>query len=487
MSDGKFESDLVDRIGDFYADPLGFVLFAFPWGESGGALEEFDGPDEWQRRLLLELGDCVRRGDDVRFSTASGHGVGKSTLVAWIVLWFISTRQSPQIVVTANTSEQLSSKTWRELAKWWKLGINSHWFSRTATKFYHKSHPEDWFASAVPWSAERPEAFAGTHERHVLIIFDEASAIDDVIWETAEGAMTTAGSMWLNFGNPTRNSGRFFECFHRFKHRWRTFKVDSREAKMADQNVIAQWVEDWGEDDDFVRVRVRGVFPRTSMTQFISTDSVMRGREYDAEPGIWEHMPVILGVDVGRFGGSKTVIAARQGRKCHRPQTYMQLDTMEVAARVVEAIGYWNPVAVFIDGAGVGGGVVDRLNMLGYRQITFEVQWGSSPKDRKRFLNKRVESWFRMKTYIEGGGVDLPDNDDLQRELTSIEYGYTQNDLMRLERKEELMSRGLDSPDLADAYAFTFAEEIWDSDPYDDDFADTTYNTNFKTSIITGY
>jgi len=137
----------------------------------------------------------------------------KTALVAWLIYWFISTRPHPQIVVTSNTKSQLETKTWRELAKWHKLAINSHWFEWTATKFYYKQHPETWFAAAIPWSKERSEAFAGTHEQHVLVIFDEASLVDDSIWETTEGAMTQPGAFWCVFGNPTRNTGRFSECF----------------------------------------------------------------------------------------------------------------------------------------------------------------------------------------------------------------------------------------------------------------------------------
>src|SRR5207342_2270793 len=129
---------------------------------------------------------------------------------------------------------------------------------------------------AVPWRADRPEAFAGTHEQHVLILMDEASAIADLIWETTEGAMTTPGALWLAFGNPTRSSGRFKECFAggRFAHRWQTTQVDSRTAKMADQAQIEQWLTDYGEDSDFVRVRVKGLFPRQAVGQFIGEDLI---------------------------------------------------------------------------------------------------------------------------------------------------------------------------------------------------------------------
>ena len=154
-------------------------------------------PDDWQAEDLRAT-VLNRRG-----AVASGHGVGKTRLVASKIHWFLSTRPYPQVVVTANTETQLSTKTWRELHKVNANAKNKDWFEPTATRFCLKDAPETWFAAAIPWTEKRSEAFAGTHEKHVLYLFDEASAISDSIWEVSEGAMTTEGSMWWVYGNPT--------------------------------------------------------------------------------------------------------------------------------------------------------------------------------------------------------------------------------------------------------------------------------------------
>ena len=127
----------------------------------------------------------------------------------------MSTRPHLSGVVTANTMSQLSTKTWRELALWYKRLINRHWFKWSATKFWHVEHPETWAVHATPNSEHNSEAFAGLHAKYVLMIFDEASAIPDKIWEVAEGALTDSDTeiIWLAFGNPTRSTGRFRECF----------------------------------------------------------------------------------------------------------------------------------------------------------------------------------------------------------------------------------------------------------------------------------
>ena len=266
----KLDIELIEDIAAFYNDPEGFVRYVFPWGQAGTPLANETGPDTWQCDVMGEIRSALLAGDSadkalqtaIQIAVSSGHGIGKTGFVAWIILWFMSTREFPQVVVTANTKTQLTTKTWRELSKWHKLAINRDWFDWTATKFAHVLYPEVWFAAAIPWTEHNSEAFAGTHEKHVLVVFDEASAIADKIWEVTEGAMTTPGAMWLAFGNPTQTTGRFAQCFGKFKHRWATRQIDSRTAKMANKAQIQKWIDDYGEDHDFVRVRVRGVFPR---------------------------------------------------------------------------------------------------------------------------------------------------------------------------------------------------------------------------------
>ena len=187
-----FEIMLASDIGSFTRDPLRFVLYAFPWGQ--GELTDFDGPDEWQRGILGIIGEKLKSGastDDafkeaIKVAVASGHGIGKSALVAWIILWAMSTCPDTKGVVTANTENQLRTKTWAELAKWHRLCICGNWFDCTATALISKEpgHEKTWRVDSIAWSERNTEAFAGLHNkgRRVLIVFDEASAIPDVIW-----------------------------------------------------------------------------------------------------------------------------------------------------------------------------------------------------------------------------------------------------------------------------------------------------------------
>lgn len=453
---------LAEKVGEFYADPLGFVLFAFPWGKPGTRLEKQDGPDDWQIEVLEEIGAAVKAGMTVQDAmpileaVASGHGIGKTALIAWIVLWFIATRQHPQIIVTAGKKDQLTGKTWRELAKWWKLCLCGHWFHWTATKLEHVLFPETWFAHAIPWSKSAPENFAGTHEEHVLVIFDEASAIDDLIWEVTDGAMTTPGAMWIAFGNPTKTVGRFAQCFGKLKHMWRTRHIDSRTAKMANRKVLDQWIEAYGEDSDFVRVRVRGLFPRAGNLQFIDLETVEASFKREARG--YENAAKVMGVDVARHGDDQSTIVKRQGSWTAPIKRLRIPDTMQLASRIAEEIDDWKPDVVFVDATGIGWGVVDRLHQLGYNQV-IGVQVGENADQPERFKNRRAEIWYRMREWLKSGGCLVEDR-ELEGELTEPEYGFDDKQRYVLESKEDMKSRDLASPDGADGLSLTFTSPV---------------------------
>ncbi len=460
MTDSEFESQLIDDMAAFYDDPLGFVYYSFAWGYD--ELAGQDGPDVWQSKVLEEIGAKIKENPDVsiREATASGHGIGKTALTAWLCLWAMSTRPHLSGVVTANTMSQLSTKTWRELALWHKRLINRHWFKWSATKFWHVKEPETWYISAEPNTEHNSEAFAGRHAKYKIIVFDEASAIPDKIWEVTEGAMTDPRSMWFVFGNPTKNTGRFKACFTTDKGRWDTRQIDSRTAKMTNKEELNEWIKAYGLDSDFVRIRVLGLFPRLGAMQFIPTDVVEKAMLSEVPYEAWCMIPVVVGVDVARYGGDRSCISIRQGRKLHEIRKFRELNTMQLSAQVVVAMkDYGGAAAVFVDGVGVGAGVVDRLQMLGFAVI--EINGGATAFDETQFYNATAEQWFRMREWLKG--ADLPrDDNELRLELTGREFYFDDKERIRMERKKDMRKRGLDSPDAADSLAHTFAAELGD-------------------------
>jgi hypothetical protein len=468
---------LLQRIGRCRFDPLGYVMYAFPWGRAGTALAGETGPEPWQREVLQKLGEGLQQRDKtsaeaVRQAIASGHGVGKSALVAWIILWALSTLRDTRGVVTANTEGQLRTKTWPELAKWHALAVNKYWFTYTGTSLFYSAQPghdRTWRVDAITWSENNTEAIAGLHNkgRRAFALFDEASAIADGVWETIEGALTDAGTdlFWLAFGNPTRTTGRFRECFAggRFAHRWQPRQIDSRSVSMTNKTQIATWVHDYGEDSDFVRVRVKGEFPRSGSMQFIDSERVQQAveRELFKDPTA----ALIMGVDIARHGEDQTVIRFRRGLDARSiPAVKFRIpDLMATAGRVMELVNSHEPDAVFVDGTGIGWGVVDRLSQLGC-SVVRGVDFGARA-DRTdgvdamvSFANKRAEMWGHMKEWSKFGC--LPDDRALRADLTNVEYGYDATDALRLERKDDMRKRGLASPDDGDALALTFAYPV---------------------------
>jgi hypothetical protein len=431
-----------------------WIMQEIPWGEGDLAGEL---PDTWQLEIAKLIDDgCLTPEQAIQIAVSSGHGVGKTAFLSWVILWVMYTRPMLAGVVTANTMQQLLSKTWRELSVWHNRLRYRELFKWTKTRYECLAAPDRWFIEAVPWSKERSEAFAGMHARFVVIIFDEASAIDNVIWEVAEGATTTTNVIWLAFGNPTRNSGRFHDCFERFRHRWKTFRVDSRTARKANKTKINQWIEDYGIDSDFVRVRVLGLPPRQASTQFISTEEVINA--FERPPARDEGAEIVIGVDIARYGDDDSCICVRRGRDVLEFKILRGLSTMAVANAVIGFIESYDPTCVFIDGGGVGGGVIDRLQQLRYNVV--EVNNGNSPDDKDKYFNKGVEMWARMRNWIKTAYFPAQERDRLTQELTNREYGIDLKGRIRLESKEDMKDRGLTSPDMADSLSLTFAEKV---------------------------
>lgn len=446
-------------------DPLGWVLGAFDWGK--GELADFDGPDDWQRQTMEIIGEKLRAGEisvqeAIQVAIASGHGIGKSALVSWVILWAISTYEDTKGVVTANTENQLKTKTWAELAKWYRLCITRHWFEFTATALFARSadHEKTWRIDMVPWSERNTEAFAGLHNKgkRILLVFDEASAIPDLIWEVSEGALTDSNTeiIWCAFGNPTKNVGRFRECFAKFKHRWATRQIDSRTVKMTNKVQLQKWVDDYGEDSDFVRVRVRGVFPSASSNALLGPDEVEAAMERTYKPDQFNYAAVIMGVDVARQGDDSSVIARRQGMAAFPLKSLRIPDTMLVAAQVSLHQDEHSADAVFVDATGgYGVGVVDAMRQTGRDPI--EVYFSGKATD-PRYFNKRSEMYFELAKWVKSGG-SLPKDRELAEELCATTYSF-QGDKFRLDDKDSIKETLGRSPDKADALALTFAAPV---------------------------
>ena len=302
-------------------DLLRFVLYVYPWNKAGTPLHGIKGPRKWQAEDLDEISQHIKNNkgrialdqlpEMFRKSTVSGRGPGKSALVAWLVHWMMSTRIGSSTIVTANTEPQLKTKTWAELGRWHTMAVNTHWFDRSALAY----KPMPWFEQAVKrdlkidtgyyyaqaqlWSEDNPDAFAGTHNPHgILLLMDEASGIPKKIWSVSEGFFTepVADRYWCVFSNGRRNSGAFYDTHHADASYWRRRQLDSRSVEGLDPKTYQHIIDKYGADSDEARIEVYGDFPNQSDMQFIPSDLVQRAAVRDFMPD--EGAALIMSVDI---------------------------------------------------------------------------------------------------------------------------------------------------------------------------------------------
>lgn len=470
-----YEELLADLL-QFEDDPLGFAYYAFPWGEPGSPLEHRK-LEDWQVEIftlirdgIIDLSEAI-----VRISIRSGHGIGKSAAVSILILWAML-KEDTRGVVTANSERQLRTKTWAELGKWYNLYIGRDLFRLTATSLFpcDRNKIFTWRIDMVPWSEHNTTAFQGLHNqgKRILIIFDEASEIPKVIWTTAQGALSDANTqiIWFAAGNPTEPSGEFFNIHQEGPYNpWITRRVDSRSVSFTNKTELERQIkaDPEGLESDIIKVRILGEFPRTGFTAFISRAEALEAMQRDV-PDVPDDEPVILGVDVARFGKNSSVVYPRRGRDARTltPIKIQGNDTMKVVDAVLQAMRAYRTGLVAVDGGGVGGGVIDRLRQLGVSVI--EVQFGSAAnphlattnREKARYFNKRAEIWGSLRDWLRGGA--LPNDPRLLEALCGPKQAISGEDVIQLERKDACMERmekeGIEfDMDSADALACTFA------------------------------
>lgn len=461
------DDQLEDFVGQFYDDPLGFVQCCYCWPIDGE-----DGPDKWQADVLTEVGLAVQsRAFDgvtpvmpIRSAISSGHGIGKSVLIAWLTHWLMSTRKNAIGTITANTNDQLEKKTWAAIQKWLKRCLTAHWFEINSAIMYRKGMRDSWFCAPQSCAEENSEAFAGQHEKSSssFYMFDEASAVPGGIWDVAEGGLTDGEPFIFVFGNPTRNTGKFHEAiFGARRDRWIGHVIDSRTCKFANKQLIAEWLEDYGEDSDFFKVRVRGLPPSADEAQYIDLERI-QGAQNREVYGLSDD-PLIAGVDVSGGGSAWTVCRFRKGldarsRAPIRISGEKSRDRNHIVDVLAERLSdQSDPIAaMFIDTA-FGAAVVERLRMLGHKQV-FEVNFGAESPD-PTCANLRACMWKRGKDWLPKGAIPKDDY-RLAQDFEAPGYHLNQKNKLVLESKESMQKRGIASPDDGDGHMLTFAQQV---------------------------
>lgn len=408
-----------------------------------------------------------------RVSIRSGHGTGKSAFLAWCVMWFMACYFPAKVPCTAPTAHQLDDVLWSELAKWHRTWAARHpWMSSmfdwSKAGYRLASHPNESFAVPRTARKENPEALQGFHAENLLFLIDEASGVPDVIFEVAEGALSTEGAFVVMVANPTRQSGYFFDSHHKMRADWAALHWNGEDSPNVSRQYVETMAKKYGRNSPVFKVRVLGEFVAAA-DGVISLELCEAARLRDV--AVNAAASVVWGLDVARFGDDSTALAKRQGNHQLAPvREWWGKDTMQTAGLIKAE---WDatpserrPRAINVDVIGIGAGVVDRLRELELPVVGVNVAEAESARqvaaqkdDTELSFNRlRDELWWRGREWLEARDCKMADDEETIAELTTPTYSILSNGRIKIEGKDELKARGVKSPNRADAWLLTFHE-----------------------------
>lgn len=425
-------------------------------------------PDPWQAEVLRAFGRAERR-----IAIKACHGPGKTCVAAWLVVYQILTRFPQKTVATAPAASQLEGALLPEIKTWLKRLPEpvQELLDVKAKKIALEAAPDESFFEARTSRSEKPEALQGVHSNHVLLIADEASGVPEQVYEAAAGSMSGHNATTLLIGNPVRTTGLFFDAFNKLRDMWFTVTVGHDDSPRVTDDFVRDIARRYGEESNAFRIRCLGEFPTSDDDTIIPLEYVESARQRDIELPATARR--VWGLDVARFGDDRNALVERTNRGVTNIEVWSGTDLMQTAGRVKER---WDstpaenrPDVVLVDVIGLGAGVSDRLKELSLPVRGINVSESASMSE--RFLNARTELWWKAREWLAGQGVVLPKREEgadprkdpaerLADELIVPKYAYTSSGKMKAEAKSEIKKRGYRSPDVADAFVLTFAEDL---------------------------
>lgn len=417
----------------------------------------------WQQWLILiSMEKALHSKAPKTISVASGRGIGKSATISWTLLWFLFSYPDCQIPCTAPGFQQMYDVLWKEIALW------IHRMPPQIKKQYQweSSHiritesPYTWFARAKTASKENPEALSGVHAEYVLALVDEASAVSDPIFEAAQGIFSSPNAYLLMISNPTQRNGYFFRSHHQSKSQWQCLQFCSTESPLVDNELVARYADEGTESDKY-RINVQGIFPKEdaidgkSYMQLIQESSIRMER-----PKELRFRDPILGVDPAGEGANFTSY-------CIRDNFFAEIvgneetSTPKGIAQSVMTLAEKYKVSqknIVVDSFGAGADVGKELALaVKWNVTTVNVaEKSEDDRDKEQFVNKRAEMYWKLKQWLEKGGILVEDR-KLKEELLTIRFRRTDaGGKIQIMPKKEMRQAGIPSPDRADALAMTF-------------------------------
>lgn len=488
--------------------PLDFVLEGLfqidrstwkPWVPgTPRPIEAPPGPELWQGNLLLDIEEAGKLGKR-RFAVRSGHGVGKTTIQSWIILWFLLFHRPVNVPVTANSQDQLRDVVWKEIGIWHQKlpDFLRRMLELKVERIEVAGSEGNCFAVARTARPEKPEALQGFHCETLAFLAEEASGIEDIIFEVASGALSDEDNWFFMFGNPTRLDGYFHRAFTDNREHWRTYHVPCDSSYRQKPSYADEMAREYGVDSNVYRIRVLGEFPLAEDNSVMSLAVVESAIERDVE--LSPVSAVVWGLDVARFGDDSTALAKRKGNWLLAPvQEWKHLDLMQVVGKVAKEYNETplehRPQSINVDVIGLGAGVVDRGREIGLPMRPVNV--GERAGEPERYMRLRDELWFKAREWFEQRDVRIPKDDKLIKELIQPHYKLESSGKIKVESKDEMKERGLKSPNVADAFNLTLAGgdflglrrnriAVSDYDPFEMDHA--TMNEKIRRREVSDY
>lgn len=456
---------------------MGLYLTGKAWDEFALTVRPFwfedyrEGLDlTFQQTLALHGVEKALRGEcSTRISIVSGHGIGKSALLAMLILWFLFVHPASQVACTSPGKEQMYDVLWKELAKWIERMPEAmrDMYEWESSHIRMKESRETWFARAKTSSKENTEALAGVHADWVLMAVDEASGVEEPIFETMEGALTSGNVLVFLISNGTRSIGYFYDTHHKDAARWQTFCFDSEESPRVDQTYVDGIIAKYGKDSVQYAIRVRGQFPDEGIMDDKGYVQLFNKADLHIVPyeSEWKPLGRVYGaLDASGEGQDSSEWAVRDRLRAGIVATekVSTAASMSLTSLTVMEKFEVEPQDFAIDAFGKGHAVAQEIALATAKQ---KVAWRVSPinvgdpcedeEDRELYMNVRAMLFYKLMLWCRAGG-EIMDSDRLEDELLSIRFRRTTTGRIQIMDKVQMKKLGFASPNKADALSMTF-------------------------------
>lgn len=426
----------------------------------------------WQQtKIMMCANKAVQKEIKWRLSISSGHGIGKSSSCAIIILWFLFGRVDSQVGCTAPTATQMHDVLWKELSLW--IGRMPEkiraLYEHNKDYIRIKERPDSWFARAKTSSKENSEALAGVHAEWVMLLADEASGIEEQIYTVMDGALTSGNFLVILIGNPTRNNGYFYDSHHKNKERWVNLEFSGIDSPLVDKKYEEDQAKQHGRDSQEYGIRVLGVFPsedtmsKDGYVRLIGTKDInIIPKDQTTAFG----PNAILGVDPSGEGEDITAFVIRDEFKARTIFKESTSNSKYIAEKILTFIDMYNLNAqnVVVDAFGVGTTIAGEVAKASNgKHIISSINVGEPcdyEDEKDEYMNKRALYYHKgLRGWIRSGGQFVQDS-EFEGEIETIYYKRNLQGKVQIMPKVEMKKRGYKSPNIVDALSLTFHRQI---------------------------